>query len=376
MRCTVSFSFVGGPHHFWHLAPVAAALSLDSSVSVRAFVNNADDERILNGMLAELGGAATAIALIKMELPAALRWIGVLMPKWRDLKVLRLLCWNRKLRQCDALVAAERTSTLLCRMPGRKPLMIHIPHGAGDRAQGFDKRIAMFDYVIVAGEKDKQRMVSLKLVDDNNCFVSGYIKLSALRRLRARQSSNLFTNDRPTICYNPHFDEALSSWSGFGRQIIESIAFDGRYNLIVAPHVRLFAGSSAEEKARWTALAISDRIIIDPGSDRSMDMTYTMAADIYLSDVSSQVYEFIAEPRPCIFINGHQAEWRNSPDYYMWHFGDVIDDISQLLPALDGSATRHQHYRKIQESAALRALGDTNDDAAAVAADLIKQVCR
>ncbi len=376
MRCTVSFSFVGGPHHFWHLAPVAAALSLDPSVSVRAFVNNADDERILNGMLAELGAAATAIALIKMELPAALRWIGALMPKWRDLKVLRLLCWNRQLRQCDALVAAERTSTLLCRMPGRQPLTIHIPHGAGDRAQGFDKRIAMFDYVIVAGEKDKQRMMSLKLVDDDNCFVSGYVKLSALRRLRARQSSNLFTNDRPTICYNPHFDEALSSWSGFGRQIIESIAFDGRYNLIVAPHVRLFAGSSAEEKARWTALAISDRIIIDPGSDRSMDMTYTMAADIYLGDVSSQVYEFIAEPRPCVFINGHQAEWRNSPDYYMWHFGDVIDDISQLLPALDRSATRHLQYRKIQKNTGLRAFGDTNNDAAAVAADLIKQVCR
>ena len=37
----------------------------------------------------------------------------------------------------------------------------------------------------------------------------------------------------------------------------------------------------------------------DPGSPASTDMTYTRAADIYLGDVSSQVYEFIAEPRPC-----------------------------------------------------------------------------
>lgn len=29
-------------------------------------------------------------------------------------------------------------------------------------------------------------------------------------------------------------------------------------------------------------------------------MTYTPAADIYLGDVSSQSYEFLLDPRPCL----------------------------------------------------------------------------
>lgn len=42
---------------------------------------------------------------------------------------------------------------------------------------------------------------------------------------------------------------------------------------------------------------------IDIGSDCSIDMTHTEAADIYLGEVSSQICEFLVRPRPCIFLS-------------------------------------------------------------------------
>ena len=60
-------------------------------------------------------------------------------------------------------------------------------------------------------------------------------------------------------------------------------------------------------------------------------MTYMLAADIYLGDVSSQVYEFLLEPRPCIFLNGHNVPWQDNPYYSHWTLGQVIDDVKKGL---------------------------------------------
>jgi hypothetical protein len=73
-------------------------------------------------------------------------------------------------------------------------------------------------------------------------------------------------------------------------------------------------------------------ILIDTGSDRSFDMTYTRAADIYLGDVSSQVYEFTYyRRRPCVFLNpnGYDQAQMN-----FWRFGPVLDAIDTLEEAL------------------------------------------
>ena len=72
--------------------------------------------------------------------------------------------------------------------------------------------------------------------------------------------------------------------------------------------------------------ACRSQILIDTGSERCVDMTYTSAADIYVGDVSSQVCEFLETPRPCVFLNAHQIDWQNNPDFAHWHFGDVVDD--------------------------------------------------
>lgn len=287
-----------------------------------------------------------------------------------SLKLPRLLRWSGALRRCDVLVTAERTSTLLKRLPGRCPPMIHIPHGAGDRAVGFEPRIAFFDQVIVAGQKDRDRIVAAGLVPPERCHVSGYLKVSAVRALSA-SIPPLFGNGRPTVLYNPHFERRLSSWQRFGREVIDAVLGSDEFNLVVAPHVRMFAGVPGSALSAWTSLQVPGRFVFDAGSERSVDMTYTQAADIYLGDVSSQVYEFAATPRPCVFLNAHDAPWRGNPDYLMWRMGEVVDSPSRILPALREARARHPEFIDVQRQLVAAALGDTGPDAPERAARVI-----
>jgi hypothetical protein len=92
-------------------------------------------------------------------------------------------------------------------------------------------------------------------------------------------------------------------------------------------------------------------MLIDTGSPRSVDMTYTLAGDIYLGDVSSQIYEWIIRPRPAIFLNSHAANWAEDPNYAHWHLGPVLDDLKALPKALATVSATQDRFREVQESA-------------------------
>lgn len=173
-------------------------------------------------------------------------------------------------------------------------------------------------------------------------------------------------NGRPTVLYNPHPAPHLSSWYEDGRKILDYFYKSDRYNLIFAPHVMLFhrpfvltidqlrlrkPGKIAQKY--WDA----PNIHIDLGSAASNDMTYTMAADIYLGDVSSQIYEFLYYPRPSLFMNSHNVEWQNDPNYLHWKTGDVLSDIDNLDQALAKSGQRHMDiYKPVQEACSIKVL--------------------
>ena len=79
-------------------------------------------------------------------------------------------------------------------------------------------------------------------------------------------------------------------------------------------------------------------------------MSYVRAADIYLGDVSSQVYEFLKNPRPCVFLNAHRCAWEGNPNFAHWQAGPVIETIERLDEALDQAVAAHSYlYRPIQE---------------------------
>ena len=371
----IAFSFIGGAHQFWHAVPVAAALSQIPDVAITCFVVDVEDAAIMAEML--LGLHSGKVSIVVMTLPRVLQ--SLLTLRWRrvrsPLKIIRLAWWSRVIAQSDVIVAVERTSLLLKWLRRPTPPMVHIPHGAGDRERGYDRRIRRFDYVLAAGEKDRDRFIELGLARADRIWVSGYVKQAGMRRLHQTRP-RFFDNDRPTMVYNPHFSHALGSWREVGREVIAAIAADGRYNLIFAPHVRLLENASAAERHELEALARTGSVLIDLGSSRSFDMSYTATADLYLGDVSSQVYEFCSEPRPCVFINAHGVAWRDDPHYAMWAFGEVIERVEQLVPALAAAFAAPAAYSAVQREAVRRSFGDPSLDAAQVAADRLVQIAK
>jgi hypothetical protein len=378
---TINFSCIGGAHHFLHLAPVMAELATDRQCRINVFVVSRGDQAALELILARLGHDAgnSSLKIIIMKHPRWFIWLTRLYPKLRKSKLLRMLLWRRAFRGGDAIIAAERTSTILQRIPGKRPIMIHIPHGAGDRKRGFEPRIRLFDHVIAGGQKDRRRMISMGLVKPETCFVSGYVKLSGVLKMRENRAEKhipAFSGNRPVVLYNPHFNAKLSSWHAYGYQIIDAILADGRYDLIVAPHVRLMAGQSLAERERFHALTNNSHVLFDAGSEKSMDMTYTQAADIYLGDVSSQVYEFMFCPRPCVFFNAHGAEWLGNPDYLMWTAGAVVSLVPALMAALAAAKSRHCEFAAVQKALVSNAFGDISGNAGQDAAAIILRLCR
>lgn len=255
-------------------------------------------------------------------------------------------------RSLDALVTPERHSMKLRTQYGLTDLrMIHTRHGAGDREGGFDDRSGSFDFTLLPGQKYIDRLRELGYLRPGTYAATGWPKFEVVRSLK-RECERFFDNANPTVVYNPHFDQSVSSWTPMGLKVLDFFAENRDYNLIFAPHVVLFKRSKrhhAELPRKYQRLP---NVLIDKGSAKSADMSYMLAADIYLGDVSSQAYEFLLHPRPCIFLNGHGVDWTDNPYYLHWTLGQVVDQVETgLRPALDRAFTSHADFLPKQQAA-------------------------
>lgn len=243
----------------------------------------------------------------------------------------------------DAVVTPERTSLFLRRIGVRAPL-IWTRHGAGDREIGFADDVRAFDFVLMAGRKIEQRLLAGGLIRPG-AYVSGvYAKFDWAQGAGERW----FDNDRPIVLYNPHFRPALSSWPRWGHTVLDAFAAQSDYNLVFAPHVRLYDPPRAADHAAFARYRGLPHMRIDLGSERSIDMSYTQAADLYLGDVSSQVAEFVARPRPCLFLNAHQVAWQHDPNYRFWHLGPVIDRVDEIASGMAEARSGHARFTSAQ----------------------------
>jgi len=255
-------------------------------------------------------------------------------------------------RSLDALVAPERHCMMLRTKLGVENLrLIHARHGAGDREAGFDDRCGAFDFTLLQGQKLVDRMKDLAYLRPGSHAVVGYPKFEVVRGLK-RKSRRFFANDNPVMVYNPHFDQSVSSWTAMGLEVLDFFAANPDYNLIFAPHVVLFKRHKRHNGYLPRKYRRVRNIFIDTGSSASADMTYMLNADIYLGDVSSQVYEFLLEPRPCIFLNGHHVEWKGDVNYYHFTLGQVVDDVgTEMRPALENAFSMHGRFLDEQRRA-------------------------
>jgi hypothetical protein len=358
----IAFLYVGGVHHVYHTMPVACALSDREGVEVTAFCADAATEATVRSVLVDFPGIN-----VRVERLRRFR----LLDRTGKPSVAKLpMLWRSRhlLAGFDALVTAECTSIALRRMGVTRPLFICLPHGAGDRAVSFEPRFRRFDRVLVAGPKTARRMVESG-VHARRVQEVGYPKAEHLAA-RARTLPQPSDNGRATVLYNPHFRAGLSSLP-LAEEIVRAITAGTDLNLIVAPHIRVFEGASSEALRHWQSLAVPGRVLVDTGSPRMIDMSHVAAADLYLGDVSSQVYEFLLlKPRPCLFVNAHDVAWRDDPDYAFWHLGDVVSP-DEVVPAMVEALSSSNRYQQAQKSAVAETFGTLEGSAERASAAIL-----
>lgn len=283
----------------------------------------------------------------------------------------------------DAVVVSEKTTLLLKTRYGLDTLnLIHTRHGAGDRAIGFNRESAGFDLVLVSGPKIRDRLIADAGLKPDRIAMVGYPKFDLCADNRF--ADTFPAPERPTVLYNPHPSPKLSSWFKHGAAVLEAFRDQDRYNLIFAPHVMLFERkwvitvdppSLARVVPPGPEYSAQPHIHIDTDSAASSDMRYTNRADIYLGDVSSQVYEFLRSPRPCLFLNSHGVDWQDDRNYLHWRAGPVLDSADGLLGAIDAAVASHPDYAPVQQALIDATFSLSDRPSAERAADAITAFC-
>lgn len=369
-------------HQVAHSLPIALALArggFDGEILV-ATTNDRIRQEVLR-----LGGdeIGKRITHVRLDLGARSKILSGVLENLLPSR--KLLVYGDNLaffKSLDLLVVAEKTSLVLKTLYGLKNLkIIHTRHGAGDRAIGFDKASAGFDHVFCSGPKVKERLIKEAGVPAERISMVGYPKFDMVD-----PSLTMFPvrSRAPIVLYNPHCSAHLSSWFKHGRQVLDFFLDNPAYQLIFAPHVMLFErkfvltidklhidrpGHIEERYLR------APNIHIDLGSRASTDMSYTLMADLYLGDVSSQIYEFLWQPRPCLFLNSHGADWQQDANYAHWRAGPVIGSPDELAHGLKHAMDSHEAgYRTTQMEMFARSFDLTDRPSSERAAEVLAKL--
>jgi hypothetical protein len=368
-------------HQVAHGLPVALALAeLNTGADILVCATNdrvAEEIRTLAGDAVGREFELVRLGLKRPSSRALNRVAGKVIP------AAKLLVYRDNLdffRSLDVLVVPEKTSLVLKTRYGLDGLkLVHTRHGAGDRAIGFNAASAAFDHVLASGPKIRDRLISEAGVPAERISVVGYPKFD-LFKPRVRES----TDERLTVVYNPHVAPHLSSWYKHGRDVLRWFAEHPEYRLIFAPHIMLFQRpvtvTIQPPGIAWVGRVPADlrkreNIFVDTDSRALTTMEYLDRADVYLGDASSQIYEFLRQPRPAIFFNSHGADWEHDSNFAHWNAGTAIGDVDALGPALAAAKADHEaRYRAVQEEM-LRNTFDVGDTPASVrAAEAIARV--
>lgn len=249
----------------------------------------------------------------------------------------------------DALVFTEKNHTYVHKYKKgkEKPYLISVNHGPSGRGYAFQPSLKLFDLTLVCGKSYLERLKKEGLLVAHHAIV-GYPKFDIV----AKEHSDvpLFGNHRPIVLYNPHFNKINSSWYAHGIQVLEYFYNSEGYNLIFAPHIYLFNRKGFLKPSVIPKKYFNkNNILIDLGSIKSSNMTYVLHSDIYLGDVSSQIYEFLIKPRPVIFINSNKTAWEQNNNYEFWKTGDVVTSIEEMDAVLKSYDNKKNSYLTLQQ---------------------------
>ncbi|NNK68893.1 MAG: hypothetical protein HKO96_00335 [Flavobacteriaceae bacterium] len=248
----------------------------------------------------------------------------------------------------DAVIFTDYFQRYFLEARGNKkmPKLLKIPHGPPGRHYSYREDQREFDFQVLLGPFHEDQLLKKHLLAEHYAVV-GYPKFDAVKTKVAKP---VFDNNKPVVLYNPHFSPPQSSWHKEGLKVLEFFYIQNDFNLIFAPHVNLFTTKGGESSGTIPAYILeAEHIHIDLGSEKCVDMTYTTLADIYVGDVSSQVYEFIPETRPCIFINSEGIDYKDQLEYRFWRCGQVIEKIEELKGALNQAFILFEEFKSEQQ---------------------------
>ena len=352
-KAPVAFLFLGETLLIPHLFPIVEALvQLDPTLPIDLWVGDPATYTLLAGRLGEMRGGAR-IRQTPGFAPMPARKLAVLARLWPRL-------WNAR-----AIICAEQTSLWIPTLLPFGWRFIKTSHGVGSMSARDDRRRRSAWRLLVPSEMERDTYLRRGFPPEK-IMVTGYVK-SAFQRTSTKP---LFANERPTLLYAPHWQRHRSSWWNWGRAVIKMLAEQRDFNVILAPHQRLVEHDPGV-RAVLDAVAMLPHIHTDLDSFALVDGSYPAAADIYLGDTSSQVVEFLARPRPCVFLNSQQLDWRATDDHGFWECGDVVETFERIESAISESASLHSKYRDIQERFARQALGVCGPEAPLRAARII-----
>lgn len=370
-RPTVAFLFLGELHLIPHLFPIAAALARRRQApALTLHVATSAHEEILADALRRLDLPQVAIRRVRgfVQAPPGSRDT----PKLPSKPLVLALNAHRFL-SADVAVVAERTSLWLPRVARRRGArFVYNEHGAAPHANFASVRNRFAARLLMPSEAMAARAREVGGADLPVAVV-GYVKPDYIRELPTAAAMPRFPEQRPTVVYVPHWKRDKSSWWGMGEAVLDWFARQDRFNLILAPHVRL-PSFDPEFERRVAPYRDFPHIHVDATSFKLIDQTYVDGADIYLGDGSSQVVEFARIPRPVVFLNPDRHDWRNDPRFSHWSMGDVIEEVGALGEALVAAPARHALYADAQRAYVRRMMGPDDGLASERAADEVLAV--
>jgi len=368
-KIKAGFVFMSHKAHIHHGAPVAFELSMDKRFEVIIFTSENGNFDLLSEISVKYPGNHCKIMRLRpSRFYAATRYFKKrLYPRLSEIFKRHYSLFS----SCDVLLSPHINLDYIMNREREKILYIKLLHGSGDSDVGFSPKLSCFDYIFVSGNDNKARTAEVKILNEDRIKVVGYPKFDLINKTTLGDRQKYFNNNNPIIQYNPHHNSSQTSWYKWGYQVLDFFATHPEYNLIFAPHIKIFGKKMPKKLKKYLSFK---NIIIDINSDALIDMTYTEISDVYMGDISSQIYEFLFYPRPCIFLNPNGFKWENDQYFKNWKLGDVLDDINMLEMIIQNAKVNHSKYIDLQKEAFIQKFEPSDKSAGKRAADAIAEI--
>ncbi len=214
-----------------------------------------------------------------------------------------------------------------------KTFWVFVGHGPENRGYySSNLHIKDYDLVIFPGRRDVEELEK-KIGVLNNYVIIGYSKLDYFIYHKTKPL-NLFKDSKPIIMYNPHFEKSSSSFFDKGMELLQSLSNTGKYNIILMPHPDL---SRKYPELINLAKEIPNVAVINRPK---INLDYMAIADIYITDVSSAVFEWLYFDKPVLFFNTKSEK----NIYSAWKCGRIVRDTPSMLESIEYSLEHPEEF--------------------------------